>query len=96
MGKVPEWFKLMLLKMDESGYWFVTKEKAKSLAYRWFGKSVASESVARYIRWAVEEGYLRPARGSKGRGIYYLTDKVAALVELKPTKDLGEVLVNGA
>jgi hypothetical protein len=95
MGKVPEWFKELLVMMRGRGYWFVTKEKAKGLAFRWFGKSVTSESVARYIRWSVEEGYLRPAKGSRGRGIYYLTGKVAALVEIQPTKDLGEVFRGG-
>ena len=83
MGRVPGWFKGLLVRARLEGYSYLTKGKASDLAYRWFGKRVSVESVARYIRWAVEEGYLTPRRGRGGRGVYCLTGKVDALIEVR-------------
>jgi len=82
---VPEWFKRMLVELRLQGLRYVTKGKAAHLAYAWYGKRLSPESVARYIRYAVEEGLLIPAR-RRGKGIYYLTHKVDALLEVEVHK----------
>ena len=92
MGSVPEWFKALLVQMRVKGFWYLTKGKASRLAYQWLGKKVSPESVARYMRWAVEEGYLINHRGPGRKGIYYLTDKVDSLIEVQTSRDLGHAV----
>ena len=85
----------MLVRARLEGFRYLTKGKASRLAYVWFGKRVSPESVARYMRWAAEEGFLVNYRGPGRKGVYYLTGKVDSLVEVRPSKDLGEVLAGG-
>ena len=92
MGSVPGWFKFLLVKARLAGLRYLTKGKASRLAYQWLHKDVAPESIARYMRWAVEAGYLINYRGPGRKGIYYLTDKVDSLIQAKPSMDLGEAI----
>ena len=81
MGRVPEWFLRLLVDAKVSGLRYLTKGYAAALAFRWYGKRVSPETVARYMRWAVEEGYLLPCRGRRVK--YYLTGRVDALIEVE-------------
>ncbi len=95
MGSVPNWFKALLVRARLAGFRYLTKGFASRLAYRWLGRDVAPESIARYMRWAVEAGYLVNHKGPGRKGVYYLTPKVDELLEVEPSMDLGEALASG-